>query len=195
MKFCQHCASLLNQRIPEGDDKLRFCCDSCNTIFYQNPNNVVGTLPIFESKDLLCQRGIEPRKGKWTLPAGFMENGESTLQGAIRETYEEACAKIDTDESSLYTLFNLPRINQVYLFFRASLKLPNFSAGMESLDVQLFDEQEIPLDEIAFPVVRTTLELYFEDRKTSNFPVRMFDVDYQKDQGVKIDLISQSRNT
>ncbi|MAV31826.1 MAG: NUDIX hydrolase, partial [Gammaproteobacteria bacterium] len=139
--------------------------------------------------------GIEPRKGKWTLPAGFMENGESTLQGAIRETYEEACAKIDTDESSLYTLFNLPRINQVYLFFRASLKLPNFSAGMESLDVQLFDEQEIPWDEIAFPVVRTTLELYFEDRKTSNFPVRMFDVDYQKDQGVKIDLISQSRNT
>ena len=195
MKFCQHCASLLNQRIPEGDDKLRFCCDSCNTIFYQNPNNVVGTLPIFESKVLLCQRGIEPRKGKWTLPAGFMENGESTLQGAIRETYEEACAKIDTDESSLYTLFNLPRINQVYLFFRASLKLPNFSAGMESLDVQLFDEQEIPWDEIAFPVVRTTLELYFEDRKTSNFPVRMLDVDYQKDQGVKIDLISQSRNT
>ena len=195
MKFCQHCASLLNQRIPEGDDKLRFCCDSCSTIFYQNPNNVVGTLPVFESKVLLCQRGIEPRKGKWTLPAGFMENGESTLQGAIRETYEEACAKIDTDESSLYTLFNLPRINQVYLFFRASLKLPNFSAGMESLDVQLFDEQEIPWDEIAFPVVRTTLELYFEDRKTSNFPVRMFDVDYQKDQVLKIDLISQSRNT
>ena len=195
MKFCQHCASLLNQRIPEGDDKLRFCCDSCNTIFYQNPNNVVGTLPIFESKVLLCQRGIEPRKGKWTLPAGFMENGESTLQGAIRETYEEACAKIDTDESSLYTLFNLPSINQVYLFFRASLKLPNFSAGMESLDVQLFDEQEILWDEIAFPVVRTTLALYFKDRKTSNFPVRMFDVDYQKDQGVKIDLISQSRNT
>ena len=193
MKFCQHCASLLSHRIPEGDDKLRFCCDTCDTIFYQNPNNVVGTLPIFEDSVLLCQRGIEPRKGKWTLPAGFMENGESTLQGAIRETYEEACVRVDTDDSSLYTLFNLPRINQVYLFFRASLKLPNFSPGIESLDVQLFNEEQIPWDEIAFPVVRATLKHYFEDRKTLNFPVRMFDIDYQKDQGMKIDLISQSR--
>ena len=126
MKYCHHCAAETVHKIPPGDDKLRHCCEACDSIFYQNPNNVVGTLPTFGDKVLLCKRAIEPRLGKWTLPAGFMENGESSLEGAIRETLEEAGAKLLVDGSSLYTLFNLPRINQMYLFFRGAGRLRFF---------------------------------------------------------------------
>ena len=195
MKFCQNCAAPILQRVPEGDDKLRYCCDSCDTIFYQNPKNVVGTLPVFEDKVLLCKRAIDPRKGKWTLPAGFLENGESTLDGALRETSEEAGAAVEVDDNSLYTIFNLPRINQVYLFFRVKLANLKFSPGIESLEVQLFTEDEIPWDEIAFPVVRSTLEHYFSDRPHNNFPVRMFTVNYSADTGVETELLSTSTIT
>ena len=192
MKYCHHCASELVHKIPAGDDKLRHCCDACDSIFYQNPNNVVGTLPYYGDKVLLCKRAIEPRLGKWTLPAGFMENGESSLEGAIRETREEAGATINVREDSLYTLFNLPKINQVYLFFRAELADLNFQAGVESLEVALFAEEEIPWDELAFPVVHSTLNHYFADRQTQRFPVRMFDVHYSAERKITTTLISNS---
>lgn len=195
MKYCHHCAAPLELKIPEGDDKPRHICGECDTVFYQNPKNVVGTLPVFEDKVLLCKRAIEPRLGKWTLPAGFMENGESSLEGAIRETVEEAGATIRVAEDSLYTLFNLPRINQVYLFFRAELVNLDFDPGVESLDVQLFAESDIPWQEIAFPVVRSTLEHYFRDRQCNQFPVRMFDVLHGDDRSITTQLISQSSNS
>lgn len=192
MKFCHHCGGLLLQRIPEGDDKLRYCCESCDVIFYQNPKNIVGTLPTFEDKVLLCKRAIEPRRGKWTLPAGFMENGETTLAGAIRETAEEAGARVKIQQNNLYTLFNLPYINQVYLFFRAELEDLNFEPGIESLEVDLFTEDQIPWNEIAFPVVRSTLEHYFLDRPGRVFPVRMFDVHYDGGRQINTNLVSHS---
>ena len=190
MNYCQHCSASLVLRIPEGDNRARYCCDSCNTIFYQNPKNVVGTLPVYKNKILLCKRAIEPRKGKWTLPAGFMENGESTLAGAIRETKEEAGAELIIKPDSLYTLFNLPTINQVYIFFRAELANLNFSAGVESEEVELYQEKEIPWSEIAFPVVKTTIKQYFEDTRTGHFPVRMFNVRHHEDRTVSTELIS-----
>lgn len=192
MKYCHHCASPIILRIPEGDDKPRHCCSDCNSIFYQNPKNVVGTLPIFEDKVLLCRRAIEPRLGKWTLPAGYMENGESSLNGAIRETREEAGAEIIISNDSLYTLFNLPTINQVYMFFRGELANLDFSPGAESLEVELFRQEDIPWKEIAFTVVKSTLELYFEDKKSQKYPVRMFDVHHQKELGITTNLISHS---
>lgn len=130
--------------------------------------------------------------GKWTLPAGFMENGESSLDGAIRETREEACASVTVQNDSLYTLFNLPKINQVYMFFRAELAKLDFAAGIETEEVALFGEKEIPWQEIAFPVVKSTLEHYFEDLRRDQFPVRMFDVHHGEDRSITISQISSS---
>ena len=192
MKFCHHCAAPLIVRVPEGDDKPRHCCDGCNVIFYQNPKNVVGTLTIHDEKVLLCKRAIKPRVGKWTLPAGFMENGESSLNGAIRETKEEAGANVILTNNSLYTLFNLPSINQVYMFFRAELADLEFYPGPESEEVALFSEAEIPWTEIAFPVVKSTQEHYFQDLKTNRFPVRMFDVHHAEARTITTRLISLS---
>lgn len=192
MKFCHQCASAIVLRIPEGDDKPRHCCSSCDSIFYLNPKNVVGTVPYFEDKVLLCKRAIEPRLGKWTLPAGFMENGESSLHGAVRETQEEAGASVIVQQDSLYTLFNLPMINQVYMFFRAELANLEFEAGLESMEVALLTEEEIPWKEIAFPVVKSTLEHYFEDRRRNQYPVRMFDVHHGEDRSITTKLISTS---
>lgn len=192
MKYCHHCASPVSHRIPEGDDKPRHICEDCDTIFYQNPKNVVGTVPYDGDRILLCKRAIEPRLGKWTLPAGFMENGESSLEGAIRETSEEAGANIRVTENSLYTLFNLPRINQVYMFFRAELLDLKFDPGIESLEVALFEEKDIPWDEIAFPVVKETLRHFFEDLRQQKFPVRMFDVIHGENRTFTTNLISHS---
>lgn len=193
MKFCQHCAGPVSHVIPRGDDRQRHYCPACDVVFYQNPRNVVGTVPVSEDgRVLLCKRGIEPRHGKWTLPAGFMENGESTHGGAARETMEEAGARIELGESTLYTLFNLPQINQVYLLFRASILEANLGFTEETLEADLFTEAEIPWNEIAFPVVKITLEHYFRDRASKrNFPVRMFDISRD---GPKLDvrLISKS---
>lgn len=192
MKYCHHCASPIILRVPEGDDKPRHCCSACESIFYQNPKNVVGTLPVYKDKVLLCRRAIEPRVGKWTLPAGYMENGESSLNGAIRETREEAGAEIIIESDSLYALYNLPTINQMYMFFRGELANLDFFPGAESLEVELFSQADIPWGEIAFPVVKTTLELYFEDVKNQQFPVRMFDVHHSKVTGLTTNLISHS---
>ena len=192
MKFCPQCAGPITHHIPPGDDKLRYCCLPCDKVYYQNPNNVVGTLPVWQDQVLLCRRAIEPRKGYWTLPAVFLENGETTLEGAIRETHEEAGARLQLPSDSLYALFNLPVINQVYVFFRADLASLDFDPGEESLEVKLFREHEVPWDNIAFAVVRKTLELYFEDRRKQHYPVRMFDVRYSPERKADIQLISQS---
>ncbi|MEC8859216.1 MAG: NUDIX hydrolase [Pseudomonadota bacterium] len=191
MKFCPQCAGPITHHIPPGDDKLRYCCIPCDKVYYQNPNNVVGTLPVWQDQVLLCRRAIEPRKGYWTLPAGFLENGETTLEGAIRETHEEAGASLQLPSDSLYALYNLPVINQVYVFFRADLASLDFDPGEESLEVKLFREHEVPWDNIAFAVVRKTLELYFEDRRKQHYPVRMFDVRYSPERKADIQLISQ----
>ena len=178
MKFCSSCGQPVVQRVPPGDDRERFVCDACGTIHYQNPKIVTGCLPIYEGRVLLCKRAIHPRSGLWTLPAGFLENGETTIEGAIRETREEACAEVSVH--GLYTVFNLPHISQIYMFFRADLTNPSFSAGPESADVQLFEESQIPWDVVAFPVLRDTLRQYFHDRSAGDFPVRVGDIRYKE---------------
>lgn len=170
MKFCSECGKPVDQRIPEGDNRLRYVCGHCQTIHYQNPNIVAGCLPVWQGKVLLCRRAIEPRMGYWTLPAGFMENGETLHQAASRETDEEACARVH--DLQLYTLFDLPHISQVHVFFRAKLSDPDFAAGPESLEVQLFEESAIPWSELAFPTVGHTLKYFFADRVQQHFPVR-----------------------
>lgn len=175
MKYCSQCGETVNHIIPEGDNRHRFVCISCEFIHYQNPRIIAGCLPIFENKVLLCKRAIEPRAGYWTLPAGFLENGETTAAGASRETMEEANAEVAIED--LYTVFSLPHISQVYMFFKASMPTGAFSAGIESLDVKLFEEHEIPWDQLAFPVITQTLEHYFSDRNTGDFPTRYMEIE------------------
>lgn len=167
MKFCSECAKPVTQRIPDGDNRPRFVCDGCGTIHYSNPKIVTGCIPVWQDRILLCRRAIKPRHGYWTLPAGFMENGETCQQGAARETLEEAGAQVEID--ALYSVFNLPHISQVYMVFRGHLPQPEFSAGEESLEVALFREDEIPWDELAFPVIAETLKLFFADRAAGEF--------------------------
>ena len=175
MNFCSACGGPVTLRIPPGDNRERFVCDRCGTIHYVNPKIVTGCLPVRDTAVLLCRRGIEPRKGLWTLPAGFLELGETTLDGALRETWEEARAKVEP--LGLYTLFNLPHISQVYLFYRARLsRTAHFAPGDETTDVRLFEEPEIPWAELAFPVVTNTLRHYFSDRLRGDYPVRVEDV-------------------
>jgi len=173
MKFCSNCASPLTIKIPADDSRERHVCESCGSIHYQNPRNVVGTIPVYENQVLLCRRAIEPRLGFWTLPAGFMELGESTSAGAARETLEEAGAIVEV--GPLYSLLNVPHAEQVHLFYLAKMATPDFIAGEESLEVALFQEHEIPWDELAFPTVKQTLEWYFADRCAGRFesPIAM----------------------
>jgi len=175
MKFCSHCGSdQIGFSIPEGDNRPRYWCPDCQTIHYQNPKIVVGAVPIWEGKVLLCKRSIEPRKGYWTLPAGYMENGETLQEGAARETWEEACATVAI--SDLYTVFNLPHINQVYVFFLGKLEDGKYDVGEESSDAGLFGLDEIPWEELAFPVVGRTLKFYIDDLKRGEYPVRIQEV-------------------
>lgn len=167
MKFCTQCAAPLERRIPDGDSLPRYVCPACGAIHYTNPKLVVGCIPQWEDRILLCRRAIEPRKGLWTLPAGFLEDHETTLEGAARETLEEASARVEVTE--LYALFNLPHVNQVYLMFRARLLDLDYGPGPESLEVALYDEGGIPWGDIAFPVIEQTLRLYFADRRTGRF--------------------------
>ena len=174
MNFCSNCGAQVGLRIPEGDNRPRYVCDACHFIHYQNPKIVTGCIPEWDDKVLLCKRAIEPRYGLWTLPAGFMENGETTHQGAVRETLEEANARVSI--AGLFTLFNLPHIDQVYLMFRGRLLDLDFGPGDESLEVTLFPESQVPWDQIAFPVVQQTLQLYFKDRKAGAFRVHNGDI-------------------
>jgi len=174
MKFCSNCGAPVALKIPAGDSLPRHVCGACGTIHYQNPKMVVGCIVEWEDRILLCKRAIEPRYGLWTVPAGFMENGETTYQGAVRETLEEANARIEI--GPLYALYNIPHISQVYILFRAQLLDLDFSPGIESLEVRLFEEQDIPWDELAFRPVRFTLQNYFADRKAGNFQFRLGDL-------------------
>ena len=175
MKFCNQCGHPVTQRVPDGDNMPRFVCDNCNTIHYQNPNIVTGCIPVIGDKILLCKRAIEPRYGLWTLPAGFMENNETLEQGAMRESKEEANANVALEQ--LYTVFSLPHISQVYVMYRARLLNNDFAAGIESLEVKLFDESEIPWDALAFRTIYYTLKYFFEDRTRGDFPLHSHQVD------------------
>lgn len=170
MKFCPNCGNAVRVAVPVGDDRKRHICDPCDLIHYHNPKVIVGCLPEHEGKVLLCKRAIEPRYGFWTLPAGFMENGETTAEGAARETREEAAA-IATD-LQLYRIFDVPHISQVYVFYRCHLEGGRFGVGPESLESKLYNYEEIPWQELAFPVVRELLMEFFEDRQSQRFPVR-----------------------
>ncbi|WNL38031.1 NUDIX hydrolase [Halomonas sp. PAMB 3264] len=170
MNFCSQCGEKVRFAVPEGDDRPRYLCDACGTIHYQNPRIVAGTLPVKGDKVLLCKRAISPRKGYWTLPAGYMENAETTREAGLRETREEAKAEVEIE--SLYTLIDLPHINQVYMIFLAELE-GEFGAGEESLEVALFAEQDIPWSELAFPTIERTLKHFFEDRESGRFPLHM----------------------
>ncbi|MBX5463838.1 MAG: NUDIX hydrolase [Steroidobacteraceae bacterium] len=162
MKFCSHCGSTVSQRVPPGDHLPRFVCDACGTIHYQNPRIVVGCVPEHDGRILLCKRAIEPRRGYWTVPAGFMENGETLQQGAARESQEEALASVEI--GSLLSVVTVLSAHQVHVFFRATLRTPEFGPGPESLEVKLVRPEEIPWPEIAFPSTVFALERYLEDR-------------------------------
>jgi len=178
MNFCSNCGSAVALIVPPGDNRERHVCNDCDTVHYVNPRIVTGCLPIWEDQVLLCLRAIEPRRGYWTLPAGFMENGETIAAGAARETVEEANARVSDLE--LYTVFSLPHISQVYMFFRAQLSDLDFSSGEESLDVRLFKEDEIPWDNLAFPVITQSLQFYFEDRRLGDYPVRSREIEFKR---------------
>jgi len=173
-KFCTSCASPLSIQLPRGDNRERHVCNECGEIHYQNPKIITGCIPEWQDRVLLCRRAIEPRHGFWTLPAGFMENGESAQQGAARETMEEANARVRIVQ--LYATFNLPHIDQVYLLFRGQLLDTGFSPGEESLETCLYKESEIPWDDLAFSVVHATLVHYFADRERGEFVHRVGDI-------------------
>lgn len=174
MKFCANCGAKVVQRVPPGDSLPRWVCDACGEIHYQNPKLVVGTIPEHDGRLLLCRRAIEPRYGYWTLPAGFMENDESTSQAAFRETQEEAGASIEMGEP--FTLISVPRVNQVHLYYRARLRNLEFKPGEETLEVALMEEGEIPWKEIAFRTVGLTLKHWFADRGRGAFGFHAEDI-------------------
>ena len=167
MKYCSNCGATVAFRIPPGDSLPRHVCEQCGTIHYQNPKLVVGALAEWGDRILLCRRAIEPRHGMWTLPAGFMENEETTAQAAARETLEEACARIEVGE--LYTLIDVPHISQVHIIYRARLLDLDFRPGEESLEVALLREDEIPWDRIAFRSIAISLRHFFDDRRSGRF--------------------------
>jgi len=168
IKHCRACGAAVEYRVPDdGDTRVRAVCPACGTIHYVNPLLVVGTVPYLGEQVLLCLRAIEPRRGKWTLPAGFMELGETMAEGAARETAEEAGAEVEM--GPLFSAMSIPRVGQVHVFYLARLLHGRFNPGAESLQARLFDESQVPWDELAFPTVRETLRRYFDDRRRGTF--------------------------
>ncbi len=178
IKHCAQCGGIAVYRLPDdGDTKLRAICTVCHTVHYENPLNVVGTIPTWGAdaeQVLLCKRNIEPRRGKWTLPAGFMELGETTSDGAARETVEEAGAQFEM--RGIFALINVAKVGQLHLFYRAALLSTEFDPGFETIEAKLFSEADIPWEEIAFETVRQTLQLYFADRKSGSFSFHALDI-------------------
>ena len=174
IKFCTACGGPVDHRIPPDDNRERAVCTACGLVQYQNPKIVVGCVPVWEDRILLCRRAIEPRKGLWTLPAGFMENGESAAEGAAREAIEEANARVEITD--LYTVYSIPRISQVYMMFRGRLLDPEVSPGAESLEVKLVTEADIPWDQLAFAMVKRTLRHFLDDRREGRFVARFGDI-------------------
>jgi ADP-ribose pyrophosphatase YjhB (NUDIX family) len=175
IKHCRKCGTSVVYRIPDdGDTKERAICTACTTVHYENPLNVVGTVPAWGDKVLLCKRNIEPRWGKWTLPAGFMELNETVAEGAAHETVEESGAEFELE--GLFSLVNVARVGQVHLFYRARLLSDRFNPGFETIEARLFAEDEIPWEEIAFRTVKETLEHYFADRRAGSFSIHAIDI-------------------
>jgi ADP-ribose pyrophosphatase YjhB (NUDIX family) len=175
MNFCSHCGQRVSLKVPPGDHLPRFVCDSCGSIHYENPKLVVGCIPEWEGRILLCRRAIEPRRGFWTIPAGFMENGETLMQAAAREAVEEAEATVEI--GSLLAIFHALRARQVHVFFRARLIEPRFGVGPESLEVKLVEERAIPWDEIAFVSGTFALRHYFADHAAGRADLHIADSD------------------
>lgn len=167
MRYCSQCGSGVEFKVPAGDTLKRYVCGNCETIHYQNPKIVTGCIPEWDKSILLCRRAIEPRRGLWTLPAGFMENNETVAEAALRETLEEAHAQAEILE--LYALYDIPHISQVYMMYRARLLNLNFRPGSESLEVNLFIEKDIPWDDLAFPVIKELLVRYYQDRSNGSY--------------------------
>lgn len=184
MNFCSACGEKVSLEIPEGDNRQRHVCVGCGTVHYQNPKVVTGCIPEWEDKILLCKRSIEPRSGLWTIPAGFMENSETNMEGAAREAMEEANA--DMKNMSLFCVYSIPHINQVYTIYRGTLHQGKASAGEESEEVALVKEKEIPWSEMAFPVVIETLKLYYEDVTKNVFTTHHGEIIKQDDGGFVI---------
>ncbi len=172
IKFCTHCGNKIVVAIPPGDNRERHLCRGCGEIQYQNPKIIAGCIPVWQDRLLICKRAIEPRLGWWTIPAGFMENDETIEQGAVRETWEEACAKVTNLE--LFQIYNLTTANQVYMLFRAEMvSQDGYDVGAESLEVKMVEESEIPWDEIAFPVIHHTLQRFFAQRSGGQFTMQI----------------------
>lgn len=159
---------------PADDLRERAVCPACNTVHYENPLPVVGTLPVWGSQVLLCRRNIEPRHGFWTLPGGFLELGETSAQGALRETHEESGAHIELQ--GLYTVLNVARVGQLHLYYRAQMINTHLAPGPETIEARLFEEHDIPWHELAFETVSTTLRQFFADRPHGVFPVYCADL-------------------
>lgn len=174
MNYCSSCGARVALKIPPDDNRLRHVCVACDMVHYQNPKIVAGCIPVWEDKVLLCKRAIEPRYGYWTLPAGFMELGETSQDAALRETLEEANARVEI--INLFALFSLPHVNQVYIMFHAGLVDLGFSAGDESLEVALFTQDEIPWEQLAFTTIRYSLKFFFEDRTNNSFRLHTGDI-------------------
>ena len=174
INFCSCCGAPMEKKIPPDDDHPRYVCTRCTHVHYENPKMVVGCIPIFKDQILMCKRNIEPRKGKWTLPAGYLENKESVQDGALRETLEETRAHVKIIDT--YRLFNIVFVDQIYLIFRAQMGDDHFGPTSESTEVRLFKETDIPWDEIAFEVIRQTLVDFFQDRKQGAYPFKIKDL-------------------
>ena len=185
MNFCSQCGGRIVTKIPADDDRPRHVCPSCNIIHYQNPKLVVGCIPVWQDRILMCRRNIEPRKGYWTLPAGFLENGESVMEGAQRETLEETGATV-TDVTP-YLMVDIVHINQIYLMFRSRLLKPEFRPTKESAEVKLMDETAIPWEDIAFRVIEKTLRHFFQDRRSGNYQFRCDRIDVKQKQSDRRD--------
>lgn len=175
INYCRNCGTAVTYRIPDdGDTRERAVCPACGIIHYENPLNVVGTVPHWGDRVLLCKRNIEPRRGKWTLPAGFLELNENTSQGAARETDEEAGAQFEMED--LFTVMNVERVGQLHLYYRARLLSDQFDPGYETIEARLFTEAEIPWDDLAFRTVKETLVCYFSDRRQGAYSIHVIDI-------------------
>jgi ADP-ribose pyrophosphatase YjhB (NUDIX family) len=174
IQYCRACGARVAYLIPVDDNRERAVCPACGMVHYENPLNVVGTVPVWGEQVLLCKRAIEPRRGLWTLPAGFLELGETTAQGALRETDEEAGAQVEL--GALFSVLNVVRVGQVHFFYLATMTSPALDPGSETLEARLFREDEVPWDEIAFRTVRETLRFFFDDRRHGKFGMHCADI-------------------
>jgi len=189
MKFCSHCGEQVEHKIPQGDNRHRYVCTACDFIHYQNPRIIAGCIAEYDNKILLCKRAIEPRHGLWTLPAGFMENQETTLEAAKRETFEEATAEINN--SQLFCTISIPHISQVYIMYRGELINGFSKPGTESLETDLYTENNIPWDKLAFPVISETLRLFFNDKREGEFQVYNGEMRCDEDQNLITHIYSE----